>query len=235
MALPTTKIKFDNTFIGRISVLNESKNYDVWSKRIISTLSAYSVGEFVDGTLMYAVLPMGADLADRQQKWKLLDKHILGLMASMIDDSLLSHVIYDWADPATFPSISKALWDKLKKTLFGTTSFAAVFHLFKQVSSKHVHIQHTQTNINDIMSLFDQMTQAGLDLPKTFHAMILLNNLPPEYNSLASTIVQTITIANFDMQHVTAAILMEMDLWATCKSLSMLGFLLYKNPKTLLL
>ena len=66
MALPTTEIKFDTTFIGRISVLSGLKNYDVWSKRIISTLSAYSVWEFVDGTLMYAALHVGADLADRQ-------------------------------------------------------------------------------------------------------------------------------------------------------------------------
>ena len=80
MALPTSEIKFDSTFIGRIPVLLGSKNYNVWSKHIISTLSAYSVWEFVDGTLTYAVLPAGADLADRQQKWKLLDKHILGLM-----------------------------------------------------------------------------------------------------------------------------------------------------------
>ena len=136
MALPTTEIKFDTTFIGHIPVLSGSKNYNVWSKHITSTLSAYSVWEFVDGTLMYAALPAGADLADRQQKWKLLDKCILGLMASTIDDLLLSHVVYEWSDPATFPSISKALWDKLK-TLFGTTSFAAVFRLFKQVSSKH--------------------------------------------------------------------------------------------------
>ena len=139
-------------------------------------------------------------------------------MASMIDDSLLSHVVYDWTDPLTFPSISKDLWDKLK-TLFGTTGFAAVFRLFKQVSSKHVRIQHAQTDINDIKSLFDQMTQARLDLPQTFRAMILLNNLSPKYNSLASTIIQTITVANFDMQHVTAAILMEMNLQATCKPL----------------
>ena len=68
MALPTNEIKFDSTFIGRIPVLTGSKNYDVWSKRIISTLSAYSVWEFVDGTLTYAVLPAGADLADCQQK-----------------------------------------------------------------------------------------------------------------------------------------------------------------------
>ena len=218
MALPTNEIKFNSTFIGRIPVLTGSKNYDVWSKRIISTLSAYSVWEFVDGTLTYAALPARADLADRQQKWKLLDKRILGLMASTIDDSLLSHVVYEWTNPLTFPSISKDLWDKLK-TLFGTTGFAAVFRLFKQVSSKHIRIQHAQTDINETMSLFDQMTQAGLDLPQTFHAMILLNNLPSEYNSLASTIVQTITVANFDMQHVTAAILMEMDLWATRKPL----------------
>jgi hypothetical protein len=32
MALPTTEIKFDTTFIGRISVLIGPKNYDVWSK-----------------------------------------------------------------------------------------------------------------------------------------------------------------------------------------------------------
>ena len=166
MALPTNEIKFDSTFIGRIPVLTGSKNYDVWSKRIISTLSAYSVWEFVDGTLTYAALPARADLANRQQKWKLLDKRILGLMASTIDDSLLSHVVYEWTDPLTFPSISKDLWDKLK-TLFGTTGFAAVFRLFKQVSSKHIRIQHAQTDINETMSLFDQMTQAGLDLPQT--------------------------------------------------------------------
>ena len=165
---------------------------------------------YIDGTLMYAALPAGADLAD-QQKWKLLDKCILGLMASTIDNALLSHVVYKWADPATFPSVSKALWNKLK-TLFGTTGFAATFHLFKQVSAKHICIQHAQTDINNIMSLFDQMTQARLDLPQTFCAMILLNNLPPGYNSLASTIVQTISVTNIDMQHVTATILMEMDL-----------------------
>ena len=202
MALPNTEINFNTTFIGCIPILSGSKNYDVWSKCIISTLSAYSVWEFVDGTLMHAALPVEAELADRQQKWKLLNKHILGLMASTVDDSLLSHVVYDWAGPAMFPSISKTLWDKLK-TLFGTTGFAAVFRLFTQVSSDHVRIQnwHQQYHVS-----FDQMTQAGLDLLKTFHAMILLNNLPPEYNSLTSIIVQTITIANFDMQHVTADI-----------------------------
>jgi hypothetical protein len=218
MALPTTEIKFDTTFIGHIPVLTGPKNYDVRSKRIVSTLSVYSVWEFVDGILTYASLPAGADLADCQQKWKLLDKCILGLMASTIDDSLLSHVIYDWADRATFTSISKALWDKLK-ALFGTTGFAAIFRLFKQVSGRHILIFHAQQDINETMSLFDQMTQASLNLPQTFRAKILLNNLPSEYNTLASTIVQTLEVANFNIDHVSSRILMEMDLWATRKPL----------------
>ena len=62
---------------------------------------------FEDETLTYAALPAGADLTNRQQKWKLLDKRILGLTASIIDDLPLSHVAYDWTDPLTFPSISK--------------------------------------------------------------------------------------------------------------------------------
>ena len=55
----------------------------------------------------------------------------------------------------------KDLWDKLK-TLFGTTGFVAVFRLFKQVPLKHVHTQHAQTDIIDIMSLLDHTTQVGL-------------------------------------------------------------------------
>ena len=75
----------------------------VSSLRLVLT----SFWAFVDGILTYAALPDGADLTNHQQKWKLLEKRILGLMASMIDDLPLSHVIYDWTDPLTFPSISK--------------------------------------------------------------------------------------------------------------------------------
>ena len=93
----------------------------------------------------------------------------------------------------------------------------AAFCLFKQVPLKHVRIQHAQTDITDIMSLLDHTTQDGLIFLKIFYATILLNNLPPEYNSFAFT--QTITVANSHMQHITATILMEMDLPVTRKIL----------------
>jgi len=55
--------------------------------------------EFVDGTLTYTAQADGAD----RLKWKLLDKQVLGLMASTINDSLLMQVNYEWADLVVCP------------------------------------------------------------------------------------------------------------------------------------
>ena len=54
--LNTERQKFNNTVIGHHSVLLGSRNYHIWSKCIIFTLSAYFVLEFTDGILMYAAL-----------------------------------------------------------------------------------------------------------------------------------------------------------------------------------
>ena len=66
------------------------------------------------------------------------------------------------------------------------------------------------------MQLFDQMKQAGLDLPQSFHAMILLSHLPDEMFNLTFTITQTVAVPSFDMETVASRILAEMDLWAMC-------------------
>ena len=52
----TERQKFNNTVIGHHFVLLGSRNYNIWSKCIIFTLSAYFVLEFTDGILMYAAL-----------------------------------------------------------------------------------------------------------------------------------------------------------------------------------
>jgi len=105
MALPTSKVKFDMNLIGRIPILTGQDNYDIWWLRIQTTLSAYSMWEFLNGTLTFTAQ---ADAAD-QLRWKLLDKRVLGLMASTISNSLLTHMSYEWADPVVCPSILKAL------------------------------------------------------------------------------------------------------------------------------
>ena len=103
MALPTSEVKFDTNLISHIPILTGQDNYNIWQLQIQTTLFAYFMWEFVDGTLTYTAQ---ADTADRL-KWKLLDKQVLGLMASTINDSLLTHVNYEWADLVVCPSIRR--------------------------------------------------------------------------------------------------------------------------------
>ena len=69
-----------------------------------------------------------------QDKWKLLDKCMLGLVASTLSNSLINHINYKWTPlvggtATTFPSVAKALMDKLH-VLFSTTGLAGQFLLF---------------------------------------------------------------------------------------------------------
>ena len=124
--LPTpTELKIDSTIMQCIPVLKGQSNYSIWKTRVQSTLQAYLVFEFVDGSLLYTAMTGAAD----QQKWKVLDCCILGFIAGTISDSLTTHINYDWEDQTTCPSVSKALWKKLK-SLFGTTGLAGQFNLF---------------------------------------------------------------------------------------------------------
>ena len=109
----------------RIPVLKGQSNYTIWKTHVQSALQAYSVFKFVDGSLLYTAMTGAAN----QQKWKMLDHCILGFIASTISNSLTTHVNYDWEDQTTCPSVSKALWKKLK-SLFGTTGLAGQFNLF---------------------------------------------------------------------------------------------------------
>ena len=218
-ALTTSEIKIDGQILSCIPILVRQSNYSIWHVKIRTTLSAYRVWEIVEGTNTYA-----STLAADQEKWKLLDRRVLSLIASTINDSLINHVIYAWAPlvgtaPPTFPSVAKALMDKLH-TLFGTTGLAGQFLLFHKVMRNWIKPQTANKNISSLIQLLNQLHQAGLDLPQSFHAMILLSHLPDDMFTLASTITQTIAIANFDLETVASRILAEIDLQAMHRPLA---------------
>jgi len=58
-------------------------------------------------------------------------------MASTINDFLLTHMNYKWADLVVCPSILKALWDHLRG-LFGTIGLPGQFNLFYQALQLHM-------------------------------------------------------------------------------------------------
>ena len=74
--------------------------------------------------------------------------------------------------------------------------------------------QTANENISALIQLFNQLRQAGLNLPQSFRTMILLSHLPNNMFTLASTIAQTVAIANFNLETVASRILAEIDLQA---------------------
>ena len=174
--LTTSEIKIDGQILSHIPILVGQSNYSIWHVKIRNILSAYGVWEIIEGTNTYAA----TILAD-QEKWKLLDRRVLGLFASTLDDSLINHVSYTWAPPVgtaapTFPSVAKALMDKLH-VLFGITGLAGQFLLFHRAMQIHIKPQTANENISALIQLFDQLRQAGLDLPQSFCTMIVLSHL----------------------------------------------------------
>ena len=80
---------------------------------------------------------------------------MLGFIASTLDDSLINHVTYTWAPPVgttvpTFPSVAKALMDKLH-TLFGTTGLTGQFLLFHKVMQNQVNPRTANENISSLI------------------------------------------------------------------------------------
>ena len=55
--LPTsTELKIDSTIMQYIPVLKEQSNYSIWKTHVQSMLQAYSVFEFIDGSLLYTAI-----------------------------------------------------------------------------------------------------------------------------------------------------------------------------------
>ena len=218
-ALTTSEIKINSQILSRIPILVEQSNYFIWHVKIRNTLSTYGVWEIIEGTNTYA-----STMAADQEKWKLLDRRILGLIASTLDNSLINHITYTWAPLAgaaapTHPSVAKALMDKFH-ALFRITSLAGQFLLLHRAMRIWVKSQTANKNISALIQLFDQLSQAGLNLPQSFRAMILLSHLPDDMFTLASTITQTVAVAIFDLETLASRILAEIDLWATRRPLA---------------
>ena len=96
--LTTTELKINLTTMSCIPELVGQSNYPIWSTWIHSVLQASFMFEFVNGTLTYNSLQDTAD----QNKWKMLDHHMLGLMAGTVNNSLTSRFWLGWPTELSF-------------------------------------------------------------------------------------------------------------------------------------
>ena len=144
---------------------------------------------------------------------------MLGLMAGTVNNLLTSHVNFDWADQQNFPFVAKAFWKKLQ-FLFGKAGVQGQFFLFHKITRTCIHPRQATEDISSIIQLFNELTQSGLNLPNSFHAILFLTQLPDDLFGLAPTITQTLKDSDFNTNNITKAILANLNLRATRRPLT---------------
>ena len=106
------------------------------------------------------------------------------------------------------------------QSLFGKAEVQGQFFLFYKITRTCIHPHQATEDISSIIQLFKQLTQSGLNLPNSFCTMLILTQLPDDLFDLASTIMQTLKDSDFNTDNVTKAILADLNLHATCQSLT---------------
>ena len=131
----TSDFKPDNTIITCVPILKGPTNFPIWSVRMQSVLQPLSVWRFINGTCTFA-----NTIKDDQEKWKVVDKRVCGIIVNTLTDTLVHNVSYEYADPAINISVSKTVLDRMT-LLFASCGLAGQFHMFHQVQCVTVRPQ----------------------------------------------------------------------------------------------
>jgi hypothetical protein len=104
-----------------------------------------------------------------------------------------------------------------------TGQYYSFSHTIKYTISDHTcNTKDMPNQINHLVNIFNEMSTASFMLPDNLKAMILLNTLPHSYKTTTSTIVQTVTMANFTMDHMIPLIIAELQLHHAMNSQSLI-------------
>ena len=205
--------KPDNTIIAHVPILKGPTNFLIWSVHMQSVLQSLSVWRFIDGTCTFANTITG-----NQEKWKVVDKRVCGIIANTLTDALVQNVSYEYANPAICISVSKTIWDRMT-ALFASCGLAGQFHMFHQAQCVTVRPQTVSEDINFLTNLFDQIAAAGLTLSKLFKVMFILEQLLTEIYNFCSTVALTTELAQFMVDTITTKILAKVSMLSSRQSL----------------
>jgi hypothetical protein len=209
---------------SRTAVLTGIKNYSQWSRQVRALLTMAGWWNIVEGISTHAGQ---ADPAS-QATWIANDQQAQAMIAIFIHSDL-QHYQKDCHVPVgnvTHPSMAKDLWTTLRQ-LYSPTGVTGQYdgfsHAIKFSISGHSRNAEDMPNqINHLVNIFNETSTAGLTLPDNLKAMILLNTLPHSYKTTTSTIVQTVTMANFTMDHIIPLIIAESQLRHATNSRSLI-------------
>ena len=208
-----TNFEPNNTIIACVPILKGPISFPIWSVHMQSVLQSLSVWGFIDRTCTFVNTIIG-----NQEKWKVVNKRVCGIIANTLTDALVHNVSYDYANLAICISVSKTVWDRMT-ALFASHGLAGQFHMFHQAQRVTVRPQTVSEDINHLTNLFNQIAAANLTLPESFKVMFILEQLPTEFYNFCSTVALTTEPAQFMVDTIMTKILAEVSMLSSKCSL----------------
>jgi len=199
-----------STSLERLVPVLDGTNYHDWSVLMQSFLQMQDLWEVVGGThRMPATLASGATPAqtteynEKYAAWNSIDNKAIGMITLRITASLRH---YRGANET-----SRTFWANLK-TAFGTASMPAVYADFKQVINIKLTGGNPIPDLERMATLFGRLTTNSLTLPDNLQALLLLESLPPKWDSIAQLYLQCTDLATtLTFANVRAAVKQEYE------------------------
>jgi len=100
------------------------------------------------------------------------------------------------------------IWTELS-TVFGVQGPSQIYADFKQATSHHVRLNDPAPDLLEIARAFGHLMTASIVIPPIVQAMILLDALPCEYESIAQMLLQSEDLMTLTFKVVQEAVLAE--------------------------
>jgi hypothetical protein len=169
-----------------MSIKLDSTNFIVWKHQLSSILKAYSMIDFVDGTVpspsRFLVNPEGnltTTVNPEFQIWNIRDQALLTLINSTLSQPVLSMVVGQ--------NSAQSVWKTLEHR-FTSTSRANVLNLKIELHNLKKGSETVSSNLQKVKNTRDKLIVVGTLIDNEEMLHIILKGLPKEYGPFCSAI-----------------------------------------------
>src|SRR5258708_21903000 len=199
----TTHIPMCGQHASFVPVLDRS-NYLEWARLLEAYLKMQSLWAVTSGTWDRLVPKDANNVTEKEEdkidSWDEDNSQAVGTMVLRISPSIIPLI-----DGQTAPDA----WVTLKKE-FGTSTPSVIYKNFSEAINFRLNPnEHPTPQFNRLMSSYSRLSPTTQEVPAFLTAMLLLNNLPPKYETI-STLVLAGDMVGFEIEKLISPIV---NLW----------------------
>src|SRR5260370_14735535 len=203
----TAHITMSGQLASFVPVLDGS-NYLEWARLLEAYLKMQSLWAVTSGSWDRLVPKDANNVTEKEEEkidlWDEDNSQAVGTMVLRISPSIIPLI-----DGQTAPDA----WVTLKK-VFGTSTPSVIYKDFREAINFRLNPnEHPTPQFNRLMAAYSRLSANKQEVPGFIKAMLLLNNLPPKYETI-STLVLAGDMVGFEIEKLISPIV---NLWESTR------------------